>query len=100
MLINADGKDYFYMGLGTFGALVTGISLPIFNVLMGEMLDTLNDSPDSFEKAIAKICIIFVILAAINVFSGFLQVYHCVCFQSFSSLGCNNLLGLGLVCGW
>eukprot|EP01034_Spumella_vulgaris_P034639 gene34639-42727_t len=39
------------------------------------MLNTLNDSPDSFEKAIAKICIIFVILAAINLFSGFLQVW-------------------------
>jgi hypothetical protein len=47
------------------------------------MLDTLNDSPDSFEKAIAKICIIFVILAAINVFSGFLQVYRHVCFPIF-----------------
>jgi hypothetical protein len=62
------------MGLGTFGALVTGISLPIFNVLMGEMLNKLNDSPDSFEKSVAKLCIIFVILAVINVVSGFLQV--------------------------
>ncbi len=77
MLSNADGTDYFFMGLGTFGALVTGISLPIFNVMLGKMLNELNDSPYSFENAIAKICIIFVILAAINLFSGFLQV-HCI----------------------
>jgi hypothetical protein len=63
------------------------------------MLNKLNDSPDSFEKAIAKICIIFVILAAINLFSGFLQV-HCVRqvhLYSFASLCC-IFLGMVLVC--
>ncbi len=74
MFANATGIDYLYMSVGTFGALVSGISIPIFNVLMGRMLNNLNDSPNSFQDAVAKICIIFVILAGITLCSGFLQV--------------------------
>jgi hypothetical protein len=74
MFSNADGLDCFYMSVGTVGALITGISIPIFNVLMGRMLNNLNESPDSFQAAVAKICIIFVILAGITLASGFFQV--------------------------
>jgi hypothetical protein len=71
------------MFLGTLGGLVTGLSLPAFNVLFGEMLDTLNDSPDSFSKGIASLCIAFVIIAIINLFSGFFQVKYCHVFTLF-----------------
>jgi hypothetical protein len=74
MYNNAEGIDYLYMFLGSLGAMVTGISFPIFSVLMGQMLDNLNDSPNSFSDAVAKICIIFCILAGINIFAGFFQV--------------------------
>ena len=38
----ADSLDVTYMVLGTVGSMVTGVSLPIFNVLFGQMLDSLN----------------------------------------------------------
>lgn len=72
---NAEGWDYFHMFMGTLGGVVTGLSLPAFNVLFGEMLDTLNASPDGFAKGIADLCISFVIIAVINIFSGFFQVW-------------------------
>ncbi len=62
------------MFLGTLGGVVTGVSLPAFNVLFGEMLDTLNGSKSSFSSGIANLCIAFVIIAVINLFSGFFQV--------------------------
>ncbi len=74
MYNNAEGIDYLYMFLGSVGAMVTGVSFPIFSVLMGRMLDTVNGSPNSFSDAVAKICIIFCILAGINIFAGFFQV--------------------------
>ncbi len=74
MFGNADGTDWLYMIVGTFAAMITGVSLPIFNVLMGRMLNNLNESPDSFQGAVAKICIIFVILSGVTMTSGFFQV--------------------------
>jgi hypothetical protein len=44
----AEPIDVLYMVLGTFGGLITGVSLPVFNVLFGQMLDALNSGPDSF----------------------------------------------------
>ncbi len=62
------------MSLGLLGGIVTGLSLPAFNVLFGVMLDTLNESPDGFADGIADLCISFVVIAVINLFSGFFQV--------------------------
>lgn len=38
----AEPLDYFLMFVGVIGGLISGISLPFFNVLFGEMLDALN----------------------------------------------------------
>lgn len=45
MLDNAEPYDILLMCLGTFGGLITGASIPIFNVLFGQILDELNDNP-------------------------------------------------------
>ncbi len=75
MFSNADSLDYFYMFLGTLGGIVTGVSVPAFEILFGLMLDSLNDDPDAFQKSIATLCIAFVIISVINIFSGFFQVF-------------------------
>ena len=38
----AEPLDYLLMFVGTIGGLISGISLPFFNVLFGQMLDALN----------------------------------------------------------
>ena len=42
------GCDYFLMFTGVIGGLVTGASIPFFNVLFGRMLDALNGDPGRF----------------------------------------------------
>ena len=44
--------DVVYIILGTLGALVTGASIPFFNVLFGRMLDALNGSTSSFVEQV------------------------------------------------
>lgn len=63
------------MFLGVLGGLISGVSIPIFNVLFGRILDTLNKDPNGFDDAIAFLCISFIVVAAANILSGFLQVY-------------------------
>eukprot|EP01033_Poteriospumella_lacustris_P004228 gene4231-3014_t len=75
IFINAEPYDYLLMFMGTFGGIVTGASIPIFNVLFGQILDELNGDPDAFDKGISQLCINFVIVAAANLLSGFCQVY-------------------------
>lgn len=75
MFSNADWTDAIYMTVGTFGGILSGLSLPAFNVLFGEMLEALSSSSRTFLQLVADLCISFVIIAAINLFSGFLQVW-------------------------
>jgi ATP-binding cassette subfamily B (MDR/TAP) protein 1 len=70
---NADAFDYWCMFFGFLGSLVTGASLPAFCVLLGTMLDDLNNG-SSIEKAVNKTAVIFVIVAGINCVSGVSQV--------------------------
>ena len=74
-----EGFDYLYALMGTLGAIVTGASIPFFNVLFGRMLDALNpadpNATETFEKKIREIALWFVVVAGINLVSGFLQVY-------------------------
>jgi len=80
MLSNADWKDVVYMSLGTLGGIATGLSLPAFNFLFGEILNTLNSTESNFSNKINTLCIYFAIIAAINLVSGFLQVPTLVLF--------------------
>ena len=70
----AELKDYLSMFVGSIGGIVTGLSLPAFNVLFGRMLDELNDDPNSFSQRIEEISRIFLYLAIANLFSGVMQV--------------------------
>lgn len=70
----AEPLDYLLMFCGTLGAIVTGISLPFFNVLFGRMLDALNADPSSFEVQVRMIALSFVGVAGANVISGYCQV--------------------------
>lgn len=70
---------------GTVGALVTGASMPFFNILFGEMLDELNGNPDQFDSAINRIAYSFIVVSVINIFTGFLQVIYYDCCQECPS---------------
>ena len=75
VFMNAEPLDYLLMFGGVLGGAITGLSLPAFNVLFGRMLNALNGSISSLTDGIAKLCIAFVVIAVVNLFSGFLQVY-------------------------
>jgi ATP-binding cassette subfamily B (MDR/TAP) protein 1 len=72
---NAECLDYIYMIIGSLGAIVTGLSIPFFNILFGEILDAVNTNPDDFQKRINTLCLSFTVVAGANLLSGFLQVY-------------------------
>jgi hypothetical protein len=70
----ADAFDVALMAIGSCGSLVIGLSNPAFNVLFGEMIDTLSRGSMTFTELVAQLCIVLVIIACVNVFAGFLQV--------------------------
>ena len=70
----ADWIDAILMFLGTIGGLVTGLSIPFFNILFGQMIDKLNGSPGNFNRTVYTLCISFAVVAAANLVSGVLQV--------------------------
>ena len=59
MFGEADNMDIAYMMIGSLGGIITGLSLPFFNVLFGEMLDNLNDDGSNFRDQINKVCVAF-----------------------------------------
>jgi len=61
------------MILGTLGGVITGFSLPVFYILFGRLLDSINDA-SRLTDTVDELCIDLVIVACINLFSGFLQV--------------------------
>lgn len=70
----AETYDVALMFTGAIGGLVTGFSIPFFNVIFGEMLDTLNSDPTQFATKINDISLIFVATGAVNIISGLMQV--------------------------
>jgi hypothetical protein len=78
---NADWYDTVLMILGTLGGAAVGVSLPLFNVLFGQILDKLNGDSGSFAEKINTLCLIMVYVAIGNLFAGFAQVinplYNC-----------------------
>jgi ABC-type multidrug transport system fused ATPase/permease subunit len=62
------------MAVGCLGSMITGASMPVFIALMGDLLNNLNEADLDFAKVINQKCIEFVIIAAFNVCSGFMQV--------------------------
>lgn len=86
------------MALGTAGGLATGVSLPIFNVIFGQLLDKLNESGSNFTDNINRLCVIFVYIAIGGLFAGFFQVQELFLPYRINSL--TYLLGMGLVHNW
>eukprot|EP01040_Poterioochromonas_malhamensis_P002792 gene2792-2974_t len=72
---NAEPYDWLLMALGTAGGLATGVSLPIFNVIFGQLLDKLNESGSNFTDSINRLCLIFVYIAIGGLIAGFFQVW-------------------------
>jgi ATP-binding cassette subfamily B (MDR/TAP) protein 1 len=70
----ADSFDYLLMLVGSFGACITGLSMPFFNVLFGDMVDTLNTDADAFANEVERIAMSFVIVAGVQIVSCTLQV--------------------------
>ena len=69
----ADVFDVICMFVGSLASIASGCSLPIFCILFGTMLDTLNKG-GSIKDAVDKVVIDFVVIAALNLLVGFLQV--------------------------
>jgi hypothetical protein len=75
----ADGYDLILMFIGSLGAMATGVSLPVFNILFGDLMDGLN-SGASFTSRVNRVCGIFGIVSALNILTGLMQVcsfYNC-----------------------
>ncbi len=64
--------DIVLMTLGVIGSIGTGVSIPIFNVLFGKMLDNLNSPGVSFESVIADLCLVFIYIGLANMLAGYL----------------------------
>ena len=62
------------MAVGSIGGLATGISLPIFNVLFGRLLNNLNSDGNNFIRDINFLCVLFVVIAVGDLIAGFFQV--------------------------
>jgi ATP-binding cassette subfamily B (MDR/TAP) protein 1 len=70
----AEPIDWAAIAVGSLGGILTGFSLPFFNVMFGIMLDELNDDPMSFGDRIADISLIFVYTAIANLATCTFQV--------------------------
>jgi hypothetical protein len=68
--------DVLFMVVGTISAIVTGVSIPFFNILFGRILDQLNGNTSSaqYQEKINTIVYAFVAVAGINLFTGYFQV--------------------------
>jgi len=75
LLRAAEPVDYLFMFLGVIGALVTGLSMPYFCIIFGNMLDALN-SDSSFKNVIANLCYQFIGVSIANLLGGTAQVFH------------------------
>lgn len=76
----ASFSDYMYAFFGSFGAILVGCSIPIFNVIFGRMLNNLNSGPDELQDAVNFVAMIFAIMAGGALIVGTLQVY---CWSTF-----------------
>lgn len=55
-------NDIWLIVLGTLGAIAAGACLPLFSIIFGEVLDTLNETNADIMDAIVKLALYFVYL--------------------------------------
>ncbi|KAH9135247.1 hypothetical protein AeRB84_019268, partial [Aphanomyces euteiches] len=77
----ADTTDRILMGIGTLAAMATGVSMPIQNILLGDVVKAFyptrggeNDIGPDFQRNINRILYQFLIVAVAILISGFLQI--------------------------
>lgn len=67
-------SDLLLMLFGFLAAIVTGASIPIFNVLMGQLINEINDENTGFGSSVTLLVHALLALAGINLCSGTIQV--------------------------
>jgi ATP-binding cassette subfamily B (MDR/TAP) protein 1 len=71
----ADSTDVLLMIIGTIGAIGNGLGMPIMTILFGEMINVLgSNQKNTVVRAVSKVCVKFLYMAAGIGFAGFLQV--------------------------
>ncbi|KAI8533911.1 hypothetical protein RHMOL_Rhmol10G0047400 [Rhododendron molle] len=73
----ADKYDWFLMILGTIGAIVNGSSMPIFFVLVGDMLNGFGKNQSDFNtmiQEVSKYSLYFVYLGLIDCVSSYAEI--------------------------
>ena len=73
LLEGSEPLDWLLMTTGILGGIGTGACLPIFCILLGQLLDNLNKG-SGIKDAVNNICLIFIYLAIGNIISGTAQV--------------------------
>jgi ABC-type multidrug transport system fused ATPase/permease subunit len=68
----ATGFDYFLIFLGTLASLCNGFLLPLSSLLMGEVL---NHMQDDFQSVINDICFLFTSMGIISLVAGSFQTF-------------------------
>lgn len=68
-------RDKLYIVVGTISALVTGASIPSFNILFGRMLDKINGDQSKFDETINLTAIILAAVGGLALLVGALQIY-------------------------
>lgn len=69
------------MFFGIIGGIEIGISIPLCNLVVGQLLDKLNDGTDNFVEKVNFLCLVMVYIAIANQICGFLQVIE-LCFDN------------------
>jgi ATP-binding cassette subfamily B (MDR/TAP) protein 1 len=75
LLSAADTTDKILMALGTVGAACFGASFPLFHVLIGNVINEVDDGNFSnLQKRVNELCLIYVYIGIASTLGGFLQV--------------------------
>lgn len=82
LLLIKEPLDVILMFFGFIAAIITGASIPTFNVLMGQLINEINDENTGFGSSITLLIHALLALAFINLCSGTIQV-NIICLSLF-----------------
>jgi ATP-binding cassette subfamily B (MDR/TAP) protein 1 len=58
----ADSVDVVLVVIGLLGGILQGVTMPLFSLLFGDLLDSFNLEEDSFEKSVRELCLYLCLL--------------------------------------
>jgi ATP-binding cassette subfamily B (MDR/TAP) protein 1 len=58
----ADSVDVVLVVIGILGGIFQGVTMPLFSLLFGDLLDSFNLEEDSFEKSVRELCLYLCLL--------------------------------------